>query len=58
MLLANGDWFDDGLGDVGEVGELPGAALGAWKVGIMFVRVYVATWKTEYTVNGKRARGI
>lgn len=42
----------------GEVGVEPGACFGGWIVGIRFVRVYVATWKTEYTVNGRRARGI
>jgi hypothetical protein len=37
--------------DLGEVGELAeaagGAAFGGSRVGIMFVRVYVATWNTE-----------
>jgi hypothetical protein len=57
MLSATGDCLGAGLGEVGEIG--PGASgLGGCKVGIKYVLVYVATWKTEYTLNGKRAKGI
>lgn len=48
MLFANGDWLDEGFGEVGEDGVPPeGLLFGACNVGIIFVRVYVATWKTE-----------
>jgi hypothetical protein len=48
MLFANGDWLDGGFGEAGGAGEvLAGALLGGCKVGMIFVRVYVATWKTE-----------
>lgn len=47
------------MGVVGEVGVAPvGVVLGGEMVGMRLVRVYVATWKTEYTVNGRRARGV
>jgi hypothetical protein len=36
------------LGDAGELAEaVGGAALGGCRVGIIFVRVYVATWNIE-----------
>ena len=40
MLLANGDWLDEGFGEGGEAGDAPGGALfGGCTVGMMFVRV-------------------
>lgn len=46
-MFASGLLADAGLGDVGEVGVAGVADLGGDRVGIRFVRVYVATWKTE-----------
>ncbi len=44
MLFAKGDWLEEGFGELGEAGVVPeGALFGDWKVGMMFVRVYVAT---------------
>lgn len=38
-------------------GEAPVDDFGGWKVGMRFVRVYVATWNTEYIVKGSNASG-
>jgi hypothetical protein len=48
MEFANGLLLAAGLGDVGELAEAAGgAAFGGCRVGIILVRVYVATWNTE-----------
>jgi hypothetical protein len=48
MEFASGLLLEADLGDVGELAEAAGGAgFGGCKVGMMLVRVYVATWNIE-----------
>ena len=48
MEFASGLLLEAGLGEVGEAGDAAvGEAFGGCRVGMILVRVYVATWNTE-----------